>query len=95
MLYRMVWDHELETKFLIVWSLPTFVRSSYLAQFGLLATNNFHELNTVIFFERTVEMKSNVAPANGILMPATRREVIPGIPVKSSTIMDSNERVIA
>ena len=58
-------------------------------------SNNFHELNTVIFFERTVEMRSNVAPANGILMPATSREDIPGISVKSSTIIDSNERVIA
>jgi hypothetical protein len=40
-------------------------------------------------------MRINVAPANGILMPATNREDIPGISVKSSTIIDSNERVIA
>jgi hypothetical protein len=40
-------------------------------------TNNFHELNTVIFFESRVEMKSNVRPASGILMPATRREDMP------------------
>jgi hypothetical protein len=79
---------------------PTLVTESYHKNTAAArniepTSNNFHELNTVIFFERTVEMKSNVAPANGILMPATNREEIPGISVKSSTIIDSNERVIA
>ena len=38
---------------------------------------SFHDLNTVIVFESTVEMKSNVMPASGILMPATRSEDMP------------------
>jgi hypothetical protein len=40
-------------------------------------SNGFHDLNTVIFFESTVEMKSNVMPASGMPMAATRSEDIP------------------
>ena len=61
---------------------PTLVTESYhkktAAARNIEATSNgFHDLNTVIFFESTVEMKSNVVPASGILMPATRSEDIP------------------
>jgi len=61
---------------------PTLVTESYhkntAAARNIEATSNsFDDLNTVIFFESTVEMKSNIMPASGIPMPATRSEDIP------------------
>ena len=59
-------------------------------------SSNFHDLNTVIFlFKKTVRANSRIAPAMGMLMPATRREDIPGISVRNSTITDSIESIIA
>jgi hypothetical protein len=58
--------------------------------------NNFHDLNTVIFLsEKTFWTNSSKAPAIGILMPATKIEDMPGISVRNSTIIDSNESIIA
>ena len=59
-------------------------------------SNNFQDLNTVIFFfKKNVRANSRIAPAMGMLIPPTRIGEIPGISVRNSTIMDSNESSIA
>jgi hypothetical protein len=58
--------------------------------------NNFHDLSTVIFlFKKTVRANSSIAPAMGMLTPATRGEDMPGISVRNSTNTDSIESIIA
>lgn len=80
---------------------PTLVTESYHRKTAAArniepVSNNFHDLNTVIFlFKKTVWANSSIAPAIGMLMPATRSEDIPGISVRNSTIIDSNESIIA
>jgi len=80
---------------------PTLVTESYhkntaAARNAEPLSNNFHYLNTVIFLLKTIiRANSSIAPAMGMLMPPTRREDIPGMSVRNSTIMDSNESSIA
>lgn len=58
--------------------------------------NNFHDLKTVIFpFKKNARANNSIIPAIGMLIPPTRREEIPGISVRNSTTIDSNESSIA
>jgi hypothetical protein len=80
---------------------PTLVTESYhkntaAARNAEPLSNNFHDLNTVIFlFKKNIRANSRRAPAMGMLIPPTRREDIPGISVRNSTIIDSKESSIA
>lgn len=80
---------------------PTLVTESYHRKTAAARNieplnNNFHELNTVIFLsEKTFWANSSIAPAIGILTPAMKIEDMPGISVRNSTIIDSNESIIA
>src|SRR5215467_866801 len=58
--------------------------------------NNFHDLNTMTFLsDKTFWANSSMAPAIGMLTPATKIEDMPCISVRNSTIIDSNESTIA
>jgi len=79
---------------------PTLVAESYHRKTAAARNieplnNNFHDLNTVILSEKTFWANSSIVPAIGILMPATKIEDMPGISVRNSTIIDSNESIIA
>jgi hypothetical protein len=80
---------------------PTLVTESYHRKTAAARnieplSNNFHDLNTVILLsEKTWTTNSSTPPAIGILMPATMRGEMPGISVRNSTIIDSNESIIA
>jgi hypothetical protein len=80
---------------------PTLVTESYHRKTAAARNieplnNNFHDLNTVIFLsEKAFWANISIAPAIGILMPAMKIEDMPGISVRNSTIIDSNESIIA